>query len=144
MVKKITPVTKQHTKSLIKPEATKLKETSKAYFYLRLDFTYLDVGKQCFSEWENLQLQKLSRYITQFRQREIKDILITSSGNSCTDTFNTYMSQFKDRFSEEILPIKNAKHLYIGGKGSKERLHGFTQSNVFYVIQLDRNHDINS
>ena len=108
--------------------------------YLRLDFTYMDTGWECFSQWSVKQLERLSKYIKLTREKEIFNIVMKSSGRQCTDSFKEYMEKFTVRFSEDILPAIKAQHLYIG---EKERLHGFMHANIFYAVKLDKDHKIN-
>lgn len=135
-------IPKQHraTHSKINEKATILKQSSKI-LYLRLDFTYLNTKYECFSEWGKDKLKRLSNYIEKHRALDIQKIQINSSGHDCTEKFNEYMKQFKNRFSEDILPIMSAKHLYAG---DSERLHGFIHANIFYVLRLDHSHKVNS
>jgi cysteinyl-tRNA synthetase len=126
-------------RSKIGKNVTALKNYSKD-LYLRLDFTYLNTKYECFSEWEKEKLKKLSNYIERHRAMKREEIRMDNSGKDCTERFNDYMKRFSDRFSDDILPIMAAKHLYIGGS---ERLHGFIHQNIFYALRLDSAHKVN-
>lgn len=126
-------------RSKISKSVTALKSSFED-LYLRLDFTYLNTRYECFSDWEKEKLKKLSNYIERHRVIKKKEIRMDNSGTDCTEKFNDYMKQFSDRFSDDILPIMAAKHLYIGGR---ERLHGFIHQNIFYALRLDYAHKVN-
>lgn len=121
--------------------------TKKEDRYLNLDSSetapacislkYFDSGYQCFSDWEKSELREFSNFINKLRQLPWKEIP-RHSGLRKKDHKTRKSLPDRDiltRISQETTFFE----LRVTGES---RVHGFRVKSTFFLVWLDRQHDI--
>jgi len=115
--------------------------------YVKLSITYLDTGSECFSQWQKDELKTLSAFINKISKIKLHELSrydglgLDSSGENFNKTIRKYMkAKFISQVSVNIIDEINIKHMRIN---KRSRVHGYFDREVFNIIRLDRNHDIN-
>ncbi len=105
---------------------------------------YFDPSYQCFSCWKSEELSAFSKFISNINQQSWQSIV--ASGGKIGHKTGLGYTQHKDRnklpnhkivdsISEDI----NFFELRIS---EKARVHGFRVKSTFFLVWLDRNHEI--
>jgi hypothetical protein len=105
---------------------------------------YIDTDHQCFSDWDQSELKLFSGFLKKLSQTSWPDILRSGgasggkTGLGCTHHKSRQSlpgSAVLDAISEDI----NFIELRVS---QRARVHGFRLASVFFLVWLDRSHEI--
>ena len=102
---------------------------------ISVSLKYYNSSCECFSAWQKRELKGFSRFIGKLIERTGDQIRQT------TQTCHAHMGNpKKSRFSRPIEISPDIK-FYSLDVGKKERVHGFFNDPIFFLVWLDRNHE---
>lgn len=134
--------------SLVAPEIKKHSSALKLKPYVALKYYKSDW--QCFSEWESQELKEFSSFVELLQSYTWEQVYNTGNKKSKhgfaytkyeisdikSEKFKGILNEVKKEISEDI----NFFELRVNQK--KLRVHGFQSQAVFFLVALDRNHEV--
>lgn len=97
---------------------------------------YLDLEYQCFSEWEKDELQEFSKFIKKLRGLAWKNV-----DRDIGLRKKSHMRQDLPR-RDVLKRISKDTRLFELRIAQKPRVHGFRVKSTFFLVWLDRQHEI--
>ena len=109
-----------------------------------VNLKYYDKSYQCFSEWQTDELKSFSSFVEKLAASNWTDIL--KSGGKSGQKKGFGMTYHKDRNNLPASPIlkkisEDIKFFELRVT-QKARVHGFRSYSSFFLVWLDRNHQI--
>ncbi|MDD5410908.1 MAG: hypothetical protein PHF31_05760 [Methylobacter sp.] len=124
------------------------KDTHKHYPYVALK--YFDNEWQCFSDWEKDELQQFSSFLKKLAGYTWQQVYETAGKpgtkhglaytkldiNSISDSAKEHLSRVRQQISDDI------QFFELRVNQNKLRVHGFQSQSAFFLILLDREHQV--
>lgn len=98
-----------------------------------VNFRYFQQKHQCLSDWDRAQIKLLSNWLTKVAQRTVAQI------QSTTDTCHAHLGKKKPKLPSGVSPDVRLYNLDVTAGA---RVHGFFTSDTFYLVWLDRSHEL--
>lgn len=107
---------------------------------------YFDIDHECLSAWQHQELKQLSKFIQELGRKKWSEVEKTGGkrGRKTGFGYTVHKDPSKlprsgaaDYFSEDITWIE----LRVSGKA---RVHGFRFAHFFFLMWLDRNHEVHA
>lgn len=105
---------------------------------------YFDSSHQCFSEWDKSELKAFSDFLRKICQQNWSQIVASGGGSG-----NKKGLGYTPHKNPNILPNQNLVEKFSEDTSffelrisQKARVHGFRIKSAFFLLWLDRNHDV--
>lgn len=100
---------------------------------------YIDHTYQCFSEWSKEEMKGWWNFIEKIHNFTWSLLYTSASKGEGKTGFAYTLIPYSQYKNSSLSPDINMFELRLG---DKPRVHGFRNNSIFYIIYLDRNHDI--
>ena len=97
-----------------------------------VNLRYYQRGYECFSKWRGVDLKSFSQFVVKMSERTVSDV------QSTTKKCHSHKGKTRKLPSE----VSEDVRMYSLVVNPKARVHGFFESNNFYLVWLDREHKI--
>lgn len=99
---------------------------------MSVSLRHFDSSYQCFSKWQSSELKRFTGFLKKVAERSPVDV------QSNTKLCHAHRGETKSLPSS----LSPDLQIYSLRVGDKERVHGVFHSNQFFLVWLDRNHEI--
>lgn len=99
---------------------------------VHVNLRYFQKANECFSAWQQAELKSFSNWLEKMSSRTVAQV------TSTTQTCHAHVGITKQLPLAVSLDVK----MYGLDVGKKARVHGFFVGNDFFLVWLDRNHNI--
>ena len=103
---------------------------------------YYDYTYQCFSDWKSNELKLFSKFVDKLRKLTWSQVHSQSSNKNKTGLALTYINRNQLPQKDILKEISPEIRIFELRISDKVRVHGFRIKNSFFLIWLDRNHEI--